>query len=137
MTTTSVRPLPAARPPLLDLAARLRGRLLLPGGDGHATRTAALTLPPLAVVEAQTADDVVAAVRVAGAHGLELAVQATGIGATPCSESTLLVRTAGLDECGVHPEGWARVGAGVRWQRGLDVNGKHGLARLAASPRRP
>src|SRR4051794_21193225 len=133
MTTTSVRPLPAARPPLLDLAARLRGRLLLPGGDGHATRTAALTLPPLAVVEAQTADDVVAAVRFAGAHGLELAGPAPGIGATPCSESTLLVRTAGLDECGVHPEGWARVGAGIRWQRVLDEAGRHGLAALAGS----
>jgi FAD/FMN-containing dehydrogenase len=133
VTTAPVRPLPAARPPLLDLAGRLRGRLLLPGGDAYATRTAALTLPPLAVVEAETADDVVAAVRFAGRHGLDLAVQATGLGATPCSESTLLVRTAGLAECTVHEEGWARVGAGVRWQRVLDEAGKQGLAALAGS----
>src|SRR4051794_24746106 len=133
VTTAPVRPLPGARPPLLDLAARLGGRMLLPGGDAYATRTAALTPPPLAVVEAETADDVVAAVRFAGRHGLDLAVQATGLGATPCSESTLLVRTAGLDECTVHEEGWARVGAGVRWQRVLDEAGQHGLAALAGS----
>ena len=57
--------------------------------SGHRTTGA-----PLAVVEAETADDVVAAVRFAGRHGLDLAVQATGLGATPCSGSTLLVRAS-------------------------------------------
>ncbi|MGY1809442.1 FAD-binding protein [Blastococcus sp. SYSU D00669] len=85
--------------------------------------------PPV-VVQAATADDVVAAVRSAARQGLELDVSAGGAAAGP---GTLLVCTAGLDECAVHPEGWARVGAGVRWRRLLAAAGAHGLAPLAGA----
>ena len=45
----------------------------------------------------------------------------------------LLVTTAGLDECVVHPEGWARVGAGVKWLRVVEAAAPHGLAPLSGS----
>ncbi|WP_448628488.1 FAD-binding oxidoreductase [Geodermatophilus sp. URMC 64] len=120
------RPLPAARPPLSELAGLLRGRLRPPAvGEGAPG--------PLAVVEVASADDVAATVRFAGRHGIEVAVQATGHGGGIPLDQTLLVRTAQLDECTVHPEGWARVGAGVRWQQVLDAAAVHGLAPLTGS----
>ena len=57
-------------------------------------------------------------VRFAGAHGLTVGVQATGHGAERSLAGHLLIVTKGLDEVTVHPEGWARVGAGVKWLRG-------------------
>ena len=50
-------------------------------------------------------------------HGLVVTPQATGHGAISAFVGELLVNTRGLDECVVHPEGWARVGAGVKWLR--------------------
>ena len=41
--------------------------------------------------------------------------------------------TAGLDECVVHPEGWARVGAGVKWLRVVEAAAPYGLAPLSGS----
>jgi FAD/FMN-containing dehydrogenase len=120
-----------------DLSAVLEGRLLLPGDPEAAALASpfnlAVPVTPLAVVAAASAADVVAAVRFAARHGVEVAVQATGHGAVPVDSSTLLVHTGRLDECTVHPEGWARVGAGVRWQQVLDAAAQHGLAPLAGS----
>ena len=45
----------------------------------------------------------------------------------------LLVHTGRLDECVVHPDGWARTGAGVRWQQVIDAAAVHGLAPLNGS----
>ena len=45
----------------------------------------------------------------------------------------LLVTTKGLDECVVHPEGWARVGAGVKWLRVVEAAAPYGLAPLSGS----
>ena len=45
----------------------------------------------------------------------------------------LLVTTAGLDECFVHPDGWARVGAGVKWLRVVEAAAPYGLAPLSGS----
>ena len=73
---------------------------------------------PAAVVAVRTAEDVAAAVRFAGEHGLTVGVQATGHGADSSLAGHLLVATKGLDEVTVHPEGWARVGAGVKWRAG-------------------
>ena len=132
-TAPPVRPLPGTRLPLSELTTRLQGSLLSPGSEGYAARTTGLAVGPLAVVEVATPADVLAAVRFAGRHGAELAVRATGFGTSPCSEQTLLVHTARLDECTVHSEGWARVGAGVPWRRVLDEAAAHGLAPLAGS----
>ena len=54
-------------------------------------------------------------------HGLLVTPQATGHGPIAELVGAILVNTQGLDECIVHPEGqtqgWARVGAGVKWIR--------------------
>jgi FAD/FMN-containing dehydrogenase len=60
-------------------------------------------------------------------------VQATGHGAESALAGHLLVVTAGLDEVTVHPEGWARVGAGVKWARIIEAAAPYGLAPLNGS----
>jgi hypothetical protein len=93
----------------------------------------AIPVRPAAVLAAETAQDVVEAVRFANRHDLRVTPQATGHG--PMAELTreLLVVTKGLDECVVHPEGWARVGAGVKWIRVVEAAAPHGLAPLSGS----
>ena len=93
----------------------------------------AIPVRPAAVLAAETAQDVVEAVLFANRHGLRVTPQATGHG--PMAELTqeLLVVTKGLDECVVHPEGWARVGAGVKWIRVVEAAAPFGLAPLSGS----
>ncbi|MGH3360914.1 MAG: FAD-binding oxidoreductase, partial [Nocardioides sp.] len=79
------------------------------------------------------AQDVVEAVRFAARHGMRVTPQATGHGPMAELVTELLVTTAGLDECVVHPEGWARVGAGVKWLRVVEAAAPHGLAPLSGS----
>ena len=130
MTITALDPLDALR-------RRLTGALALPGEPLHERLSTpwnvAVRTAPAAVVEARTAQDVVEAVRFAGAAGLPVAVQCTGHGIAADLDGALLVSTARLDECVVHPDGWARVGAGVRWQQVLDAAAPHGLAALCGS----
>ena len=95
--------------------------------------TSPIEVRPDAVVAARTAQDVVEAVRFAGEHGLVVTPQATGHGAISALVGQLLVNTAGLDECVVHPEGWARVGAGVKWLRVVEAAAPYGLAPLSGS----
>jgi FAD/FMN-containing dehydrogenase len=45
----------------------------------------------------------------------------------------VVTSSKGLDECVVHPEGWARVGAGVKWLRVVEAAAPHGLAPLSGS----
>ena len=124
-------------PSLEQLRRRLTGALALPGEDLH-TRLAtpwnvAVRTSPAAVVEARSAQDVVEAVRFAAVAGLPVGVQCTGHGIAADLDGALLVATGRLDECVVHPDGWARVGAGVRWQTVLDQAAVHGLAPLCGS----
>ncbi len=93
----------------------------------------AVEVRPDAVLAARTAEDVVQAVRFAGRHGLVVTPQATGHGAISALVGELLVTTSGLDECVVHPEGWARVGAGVKWLRVVEAAAPFGLAPLSGS----
>jgi hypothetical protein len=111
--------------------------VVLPGDDAYARLATpwnlAVTSTPAAVVTARDAQDVVEAVRFAAGAGLPVAMQATGHGIGGNLDGALLVHTARLDECAVHPDGWARVGAGVRWQQVLDAAAPYGLAGLAGS----
>ena len=111
--------------------------LALPGDDAYARLATpwnlAVTSTPAAVVEARGVEDVVEAVRFAAGTGLPAAVQATGHGIAGNLDGALLIHTGRLDECVVHPDGWARVGAGVRWQRVLEAAAPYGLAGLAGS----
>ncbi|MCY1141048.1 FAD-binding oxidoreductase [Actinoplanes sp. Pm04-4] len=119
------------------LRRRLTGALAVPGEPLYAALTAgfnvAIAATPAAVVEARDAQDVVEAVRFAATTGRAVAVQATGHGLASTLDGAILVHTGRLDECVVHPDGWARVGAGVRWQQVLDAAAPHGLAPLCGS----
>jgi hypothetical protein len=93
----------------------------------------AVPMRPAAVVAVRTAEDVAAAVRFAGAHGYTAGVQATGHGAERSLAGHLLVLTKDLDEVTVHPEGWARVGAGVKWAKLVAAAAPYGLAGVNGS----
>ncbi|BDZ47224.1 FAD-binding oxidoreductase [Naasia aerilata] len=85
-------------------------------------------------MEAASPEDVAAAIRFAGSHGIEVGVRLTGHGIINHLENVLLVHTGRLDELTVHPdEAWVRVGAGVRWDRVLQEAAVFGLAPLAGS----
>ncbi|WP_127506074.1 FAD-binding oxidoreductase [Actinoplanes solisilvae] len=119
------------------LRNRLTGELATPGEPLYAALTTgfnlAVTPTPAAVVEARSPQDVAEAVRFAGDAGYAVSVQATGHGIAATLDGTILVHTGRLDECVVHPEGWARVGAGVRWQQVIDAATPYGLAPLCGS----
>ena len=128
------RPRPAWR----DALAAAVGPVLFPEDDGYA----ALAMPwnvavpsrPAAVVYAADAEDVARTLRFATEHRIPVTVQCTGHGAVAGTDDALLIATRRLDECTVHADArWARVGAGVTWQRVLDAAAPHGLAPLAGS----
>src|SRR5918911_1378159 len=143
MTTVTTTPvntfaLPTQRTPLQQLRARLRGGLYEPFDPEYDALVTpwnlAVPMRPAAVVQARTAQDVVQAVRFAGAHGLTTGVQATGHGAVSSLAGHLLVSTKGLDEITVHPrERWARVGAGRKWSHLVPHVARHGLAGVSGS----
>jgi FAD/FMN-containing dehydrogenase len=88
---------------------------------------------PALAVEAREATDVVRAVHFAGEAGLAVAVQASGHGIAADLDGAVLVNTRRLDECVVRPEGWARVGAGVKWAQATTAAAPHGLAGVCGS----
>ncbi|MFI6575354.1 FAD-binding oxidoreductase [Nocardiopsis sp. NPDC050513] len=132
MTNTSISA------PARELARRVRGPVLLPGQDGYAQELAgfnrAVHHRPDVVVGATGPDDVRAAVGFAARHGLRVAVQATGHGATSPVDTGVLVSTRRMDEVTVDPRTrTARVGAGARWQQVIERAAQHGLAPLNGS----
>jgi hypothetical protein len=128
---------PLATTPFDVLDARTSGTLAVRGDDAYEALVSpwnlAVEVRPAAVLAASTAQDVVEAVRFAGDHGLLVTPQATGHGPISALVGELLITTKGLDECTVHPEGWARVGAGVKWLRVVEAAAPYGLAPLSGS----
>ena len=120
-----------------SLRRRLTGSLLTHDEPGYDELVSpwnlAVPMRPAAVVAARTAQDVVETVRFAGSHGLTAGVQATGHGAERSLAGHVLVLTKGLDEVTVHPEGWARVGAGVKWSKLVAAATPYGLAGVNGS----
>jgi FAD/FMN-containing dehydrogenase len=137
MTTTSEALASTSAAALADLAARIRGEVHLPGTDDYVRLgtpwNRAVASRPLAVAAVEDAEDVVAVVRWAAEHGVQVAVRSTGHGAADELDGTLLVHTGRLDELTVSPDGRARAGAGVHWDRILEEGGRHGLAALAGA----
>ncbi|MET8847785.1 FAD-binding oxidoreductase [Amycolatopsis sp. NPDC004625] len=110
---------------------------LRPGQDGYADEVAgfqtAVPSSPAVVVAAESAEDVVAAVRYAAEHGLAVAVQATGHGLTAGTDG-VLISTRRMTGVEIDAESrTARVEAGVRWEAVVEAAGKHGLAPLSGS----
>jgi hypothetical protein len=136
--TITADPTTARRHTALDeLRGSLTGSVHMPEEAEYAELSTpwllAVPMRPDAVVAVQTAEDVVAAVRFARKYGYTVGVQATGHGAVSAYAGHLLVATRGLDEVTVHPEGWARVGAGVKWLRVIEEAAPLGLAPLNGS----
>jgi hypothetical protein len=123
--------------PVEILRPRLTGSVHVPGDPRYDELVSpwnlAVEIRPAAVVDARTAQDVVEAVRFAGGNGFTAGVQATGHGAIPGIAGHLLISTRGLDEVTVHPEGWVRVGSGVKWIRVVEAAAPYGLAGLNGS----
>ncbi|WP_234386399.1 FAD-binding oxidoreductase [Streptomyces sp. ERV7] len=120
------------------LTAAVRGPVLLPGQDGHAEEGAGfntlLEHRPALVVGATGAADVAAAVRFAAAHGLPVAVQATGHGAARAADGAVLVSTRRMTGLRIAPDrGTARIAAGVLWEQVIHEGAAHGLAPLNGS----
>ncbi|MFG2038051.1 FAD-binding oxidoreductase [Dactylosporangium sp. NPDC048998] len=116
----------------------LAGPVFFPGDEGYAAEVAswnvATTHEPLAVVGATSAQDVAAAVRWAGTHGLPVAVQSTGHGAVRPATGCVLITTGRMNEVSVDPVArTARAAAGVRWSQVIEAAAAHGLAPLNGS----
>jgi FAD/FMN-containing dehydrogenase len=136
--TIAVSPAPLERlVPFGELNARTQGTVAVPGDEEYDALVSpwnvAVPVRPAAVVAAETDQDVVEAVRFAEHHGLRVTPQATGHGPIADLLTELLVTTKRLDEVVVHPEGWARVGAGVKWLRVVEAAAPFGLAPLSGS----
>ncbi|MFF7453520.1 FAD-binding protein [Kitasatospora sp. NPDC008115] len=115
-----------------------KGPVHRPGdADYDARRTGynlALDHRPALVVAAADRADVAAAVRYAAAHGLAVAVRATGHGVSVPTDGQLVIDTSGLDGVTVDPAArTATVRAGVRRRDVLAAAAPHGLAPLSGS----
>ena len=132
-TTTTLNPTAIA-----ELRDRVAGDVFVPGDAGYdpgrALFNVAFEHRPALVVMVESAADVAAAVRFAAAHGLDLAVQATGHGVARAADGALLINTAHLTGVTVDPQArTARIEAGTRWGEVLPATQAHGLAPLLGS----
>lgn len=121
-----------------ELTRRVRGTVALPGSAGYDRLRAAFNLTvdqhPAVVVAADGADDVAEAVRFARAHGLRVAVQATGHGVGRPADGALLIVTSRMNRVAVDPVArTARIEAGATWAPVLETAQAHGLAPLLGS----
>jgi FAD/FMN-containing dehydrogenase len=127
MSNTDVHTSDSARP----------GALRIPGSAGSSSAAPwNLSVPsrPRAVAPVQDGGEVAAAIRDAATAGLRVGVRSTGHGATPLDGDVLLLDTASMTDCTVHPAArWARVGAGVRWQQLIEQAAPYGLAPICGS----
>ncbi|MFF0465412.1 FAD-binding protein [Streptomyces mexicanus] len=122
-----------------SLCVAVQGPVLLPDdfAYGEECRTFNLSRPltPAVVVGATSTDDVVAAIRYAGRHGMPVAVRNQGHQVVlPTAEDALLITTNRLQEISVDPgRRVVRVGAGVTWAQVLLRTERVGLAPIAGS----
>ncbi|MFI1737960.1 FAD-binding oxidoreductase [Streptomyces sioyaensis] len=141
MTRNDLAQLPAPTLGITSLAAlgrRVRGPVLVPGDEGYDAERSGFQLAgrhrPAVIVGAESADDVVAAVRFARDHGLPVAVQATGHGLSAATDGGLLISTRRMAGVTVDAAaGTARVEAGVVWGQVVAAAAPHGLAPLNGS----
>lgn len=126
-------------PALLDqLRSAVSGSVLTPGADGYdAARTGwnlAAQQRPAVIVTAQSAADVVEAVRFANAADLGIGVMATGHGMITPANGHLLIVTSAMDGVQIDADAQtARVEAGAKWSTVLEPAQVAGLAPLLGS----
>lgn len=120
------------------LRAIVRGPVWLPGDAAfdqvRRPWNLAVEQSPCAVVEAADADDVAGLLRFASTHGVPVATQPGGHGATGRSSGAILLRTTRLDSVSIDPSAMtARIGAGVRSGELQRAAAAHGLTGLPGS----
>ena len=122
------------------LRAAISGEVFVPGDFGYDQARQAWNLAanqrPSVVVLAESAADVVQAVRFARLQGMRIAPQGTGHGSEPLEplEGVMLLRTVRMRRVGVDlVSRTARAEAGALWQDVTVPAGQHGLAALAGS----
>ncbi|KIQ17454.1 FAD-binding oxidoreductase [Rhodococcus sp. MEB064] len=121
---------------LLERATR--GAVLSPGCADYDSEVAgfnrAVSHSPLAVVVAEDADDVAAAVRICSTAGLGVSVKCTGHGARAADANSIMISTRRLTDLHIDPASrTATIGAGVLWQQVLDAAAPHGLGAASGS----
>jgi hypothetical protein len=129
-----------ASPTPSTVASALEGRIVLPPHNGWDDARRAWNLAvdqrPAAVVLAESAHDVAAAIMFAREHDQRVAAQGTGHGADPLGslEDTVLVKTERMRALEIDANARvARVEAGVLWHELVEAAAAHGLAALQGS----
>jgi FAD/FMN-containing dehydrogenase len=122
------------------LRTAVTGDVFIQGDHGYDEARQAWNLTtderPAVVVIAESAADVVQAVRFARSRGMRIAPQGTGHGSEPLEplEDAMLLRTVRMRGVRIDPAARiARAEAGALWQDVTVPAGKHGLAALAGS----
>lgn len=126
------------RTDIAPLLPGLRGPVLTPGRPGFEAASRPWNLAVAqdvgAVVTAEDAEDVARLLRLASRHGLPVATQPSGHGATGRTGGGILLRTGRLDEIAIDPvRRIARIGAGVRSGDLQRAAAAHGLTALPGS----
>jgi FAD/FMN-containing dehydrogenase len=131
---------PAQNRPPRPVPAALEHKIVTPAHErfDEARRAWNLTIDqrPAAIVFAESAQDVAAAVVYAVEYGLRVAPQGTGHNAGPLGslEDSLLLKTERMRGVQIDPVARvARVEAGVLWLEVVEAAARHGLAALAGS----
>lgn len=120
------------------LEARVEGRVLLPEDAEFEAARKGFNLSfqhtPAVIVIAESAADIVAAVRFAAEQDLTIAIQGAGHGFIRTSENALLIITSRMQDVHIEPATQtAWIGAGVKWGTVLQAAQAHGLAPLLGS----
>jgi FAD/FMN-containing dehydrogenase len=125
-------------PELKRLRSCVSGQVLTPEDAGYDRARQAWNLTvdqyPALIVFAQSAEDIVEAVRFADAQNLGVAVKATGHGTIHEANDSLLIDTSQMTDVRVNAAALtAWVSAGVKWGRVLEQTQAVGLAPLLGS----
>ncbi|MEO5951703.1 MAG: FAD-binding oxidoreductase [Chloroflexia bacterium] len=122
----------------LQLSSKVTGPILTSEDEGYAQEIAgfntATVHSPDVVVVAQSASDVVEAIRYAAHLYYTVTVQCTGHGAIEPITSGMLITTHNLNNLSIDPQTrTATIGAGVRWGAVIIEAAKYGLAPITGS----
>jgi FAD/FMN-containing dehydrogenase len=120
---------------VIDLAARVSGRVLAPGDPGYdearAVHNGIVDRNPALIVRCRTPGDVVAALGFARAAGLEVSVRGGGhnVAGRAVSDGAVMIDLAEMQAIAVDPErATVTAQGGVRWRELNEATGAHGLA---------
>ena len=134
-TTTKSHDRHRPGPPYDELAAGLRASMITPDDpdydDARAVYNAMIDRRPAAIVRCSDVSDVVACVRFAGQHGIDLAVRGGGhnAGGLGVWDDALVVDLSGLRDIEVDPQArTVTVGGGCTWSEVDAATGEYGMA---------